>query len=208
MRDRYLPLLFAVIICCFGCTSNQSVESESATQTEEAETPAPPATTPASSALASGSSETVVLEDGIASPRKEMRGKIGDALITINYGSPSVKGREVWGGLVPYGKVWRTGANQATSFTVSQDVEIGGGKLPAGTYGLFTIPESGKCTVIFNENSEQWGSGSYEDGKDVLRVEVATKELPEASETMEFKVEGEEILLMWDKLAVPFKVGG
>ena len=213
MRDLYLGFLLTAVLGCFGCTANQSAESNATAQTEETETPAAepqdePASAPAPADIADGTYETSVLKDGIASPRKELRGRIGDAMITINYGSPSVKGRDIWGGLVPYGRVWRTGANEATSITLSQDVKVGDGTLPAGTYGFFTIPEDGKCTVIFNENAEQWGSGSYEEGKDVLRVEVNTEEAAEASETMEFMIEGDKIVLVWDKLSIPFKVSG
>ncbi|RMG72406.1 MAG: DUF2911 domain-containing protein, partial [Bacteroidetes bacterium] len=101
-----------------------------------------------------------------------MSGSIGTAEITINYGSPAAKGRTLWGDLVPYGAVWRTGANEATTFTVSQDVTIEGQTLPAGTYSLFTIPGESDWTIIFNKTAEQWGAYEYDEAADALRVKV------------------------------------
>ncbi len=212
MRNLLLGFLLTSILFGFGCTANQSTSD---TASEEVETPTEetttekqeePMATPAPVDLANGSYQTTVLKDGIASPLKEMKGKAGNADITITYGSPSVKGRELWGGLVPFGKVWRTGANEATSFETQQDVQVGGGSLPAGKYGFFTIPESDKWTIIFNKNYQQWGSGSYSEADDVLRVEVKPKEIGTTSETMEFIVEGDEVILQWGNLAVPMNI--
>jgi hypothetical protein len=98
--------------------------------------------------------------------------KVGGVKVTINYSQPSVKGREIFGDLVPYGKVWRTGANEATTLTVSKEVTIGGKKLAAGTYALFTIPGEKEWTIILNSESKQWGSYKHDKDKDVLRVTV------------------------------------
>src|SRR4051812_3645735 len=87
----------------------------------------------------------------LASPRDTVMGKVDDVVVTVNYGSPSVKGRKIWGRLVPYNQVWRTGANEATTFSVSKDVLVEGKPLAAGTYGLFTIPGENDWTVIFNK---------------------------------------------------------
>src|SRR5438067_13264250 len=88
----------------------------------------------------------------IASPRDSVSGKAAGSTITINYGSPSVKGRKIWGGLEAYGKVWRAGANEATTFTTTKDIKVEGKPLAAGTYGFFLIPnENGTWTVIFNK---------------------------------------------------------
>ena len=89
------------------------------------------------------------------SPAETVSGKAGNATVTIAYGSPSVKGRKVWGDLVPYGKVWRTGANDATTIEFSSDVKIEGQALAKGKYALFTIPEETGWTIIFNKNSKQ-----------------------------------------------------
>lgn len=136
------------------------------------------------------------------SPPAEVKGKIGSTDIMIAYSSPAVKGRKIWGELVPYGKVWRTGANEATVFETSADIMINGSKLPAGKYGLFTIPGEKSWTVIFNSVSQQWGAYQYDATKDVLRVE-ATPEMGEFQERMTFSIEENKIVLAWEKLRLP-----
>ena len=141
------------------------------------------------------------------SPPRQASGSIGTASIVIDYGSPSVRGREIWGDLVPYGEVWRTGANEATTFEVSEDILVEGEPLPAGKYGLFTIPGEDSWTVIFNKVPDQWGAGNYDAAEDALRVEVTPQPLDEPVEEMEFTVEDGQIVLRWADLAVPVQVG-
>lgn len=150
-------------------------------------------------------------EKAPASPPATASGKIGKAEVTIKYSSPAVKGREIWGGLVPYGKVWRTGANEATTITFSNDVIVEGQKLNAGTYALFTIPGENEWTIIFNKTAKQWGAFKYDQGEDALRVKVK----PVASKTMnermkiDVKSKGKSagvVTIMWEKVAVPFNV--
>jgi hypothetical protein len=151
--------------------------------------------------------ETVIIKDKIPSPQKEMRGKIGNETITVSFGSPSVKGRTVWGDLVPYDVVWRTGANEATTFESAKDLSVQGEKLAAGKYGVFTIPsESGEWTVIFNSVYEQWGAYEYDESKDVLRVKATSKTLEKSVEGMDFVVEGNSLVLKWEKLALPIQL--
>ena len=150
--------------------------------------------------------ETVVLNSNIPSPRKEMKGMVGQTNITINYGSPSVKGRKVWDGLVPYGKVWRTGANEATTINLSADVMVEGKKLAAGKYGLFTLPNTNEWVIIFNSVHDQWGSSNYDQAKDVLRVNVAPKTSNESTEALEFILDGNNMVMKWEKLSVPFQI--
>ena len=141
--------------------------------------------------------------------RKSKNGKtegmIDGVKIVAEYGRPNVKGREVWGGLVPYGKVWRTGADEASTISFSADVMIGGKKLTAGTYGLFTIPGEDEWVVIFNQVTEQWGAYDYEAKKDALRVAVKPK-MTEHVESMDVVIEGSSVMLRWEKLAVAFEV--
>ncbi len=139
------------------------------------------------------------------SPPAEVKGKIGKAEIMIAYSSPAVKDREIWGGLVPYGKVWRTGANEATVFETSADINVNGSNLPAGKYGLFTIPGEKSWTVIFNSVSDQWGAYNYDASKDVLRVE-AIPEMGEFQERMMFTVEKKAVVLAWEKLRLPLNI--
>jgi len=142
-----------------------------------------------------------------ASPAMTATGKIKDANITIAYSSPSVKERKVWGELVPYNKVWRAGANEATTFETSKDITVQGKKLPAGKYSFFLIPkESGIWTAVFNKEPKQWGAYKYEESKDALRVDVKTKALPTTQETLVYKVNSNGFTMDWDKISVPVEI--
>jgi len=127
--------------------------------------------------------------------------------VTINYAQPAVKGRNVWAGdLAPYGKVWRTGANDATTFEVNKDVTINGKALKAGKYALFTIPGEKEWTVIFNKTAKQWGAYSYKEADDVLRVTAKSDSAP-MTERFTIKAENSGIItMMWDKIKVSFTV--
>jgi len=143
------------------------------------------------------------------SPPAEVSGKLGSIGILINYSRPSVDGRTIWGDLVPYDEVWRTGANEATYLEITNDILIEGKKLKAGRYSLFTIPGEKEWTIIFNSKWKQWGAHTYNKKKDVLRVNV----IPEKSEktevlTFSIKAKGNEgqIILKWDELMIPIKI--
>lgn len=142
-----------------------------------------------------------------ASPAATATGKIKDATITIAYSSPSVKGRTIWGGLEAYDKVWRAGANEATTFETSKDITVQGKKLPAGKYSFFLIPkQSGTWTAIFNKEPKQWGAYKYEEAKDALRVDVKTKALPATQETLVYKINSNGFTMDWDKISVPVEI--
>jgi hypothetical protein len=141
----------------------------------------------------------------LASPRDSVSGTINGAHISINYGSPSVRGRIVWGGLVPADSVWRTGANEATRFTTDKDIKVESQTLPAGTYSLFTIPEGDKWIIIFNSVANQWGAFKYDAGKDVLRVTVVPKPA-EMHERLVYGINDKGFTLTWEKLTVPVSV--
>jgi hypothetical protein len=140
-----------------------------------------------------------------ASPPAKVSGKAGNANITIAYSQPSVKGRVVFGDLVPYGKVWRTGANEATVFETDSDIMVEGKKLAAGKYALFTIPGEKSWTIIFNKTWNQWGSFKYKEEDDVLKVEVKPQSAP-MTEMMTFSIANNKVKLMWEKTAVEFSV--
>ena len=136
---------------------------------------------------------------------------VGDLKIDINYNAPSVRGRELWGALVPLGKVWRTGANSATTFEVNQDVLINGQALAAGKYALFTIPADGEWTIIFNKEANQWGAYSYDKGQDALRITTKTGTTQELVEQMTFEVGDNDesvgvVSFMWGNLRTSFNV--
>ncbi len=147
-------------------------------------------------------------------PRVSQRGtvtqRIGLTDITITYHRPAVGGREIWGKTVPYGKVWRAGANENTTITFSDDVSVEGKPLAAGTYGLHTIPDKDQWTIIFSKNSTSWGSFSYDEKEDALRVNSK----PQAADFREaltytfeeLKPDSAAATLRWEKLAVPFHI--
>lgn len=129
------------------------------------------------------------------------------ANLIINFSQPAVKGRNVWeGNLAPYGKVWRTGANDAPTFEVNKDVMINGKALKAGKYALFTIPGEQEWTIIFNKTSKQWGAYGYKEADDALRV-TAKSEANEMNERFTIKAENSGMVsMMWDKVKVGFMV--
>ena len=142
----------------------------------------------------------------IPSPRDSVSGVAGGAHIKIWYGSPSVKGRTIYGSLEPWDKVYRAGANEATTFTTSKNIMVEGKLLPAGKYGFFVIPkENGKWTVIFNKTAMQWGAFKYDESKDQLRVTVTVKSIP-LQERMVYKLTPMGFSMDWDKTSVPVSV--
>ena len=141
------------------------------------------------------------------SPAATATGKSGDATITVSYSQPAVKGRKIWGDLVPFDKVWRTGANDATTIEFTKDVKIEGQALKAGTYALFTIPtEGGEWTIIFNKTAKQWGSYDYKDKEDALRVKVKSEKSKSFAERLTFDVKDKNVMMCWENLCVSFKV--
>jgi hypothetical protein len=145
------------------------------------------------------------------SPNAAVSQTVGVTDVRITYGRPSVKGRDVFGGLVPYGEVWRTGANEATTISFSNDVRIEGEPLEAGTYGLFTVPGRDSWTVIFNETAEQWGAYEYDESRDALRVNVEPTDAPHPHEQMSFHFgdvtdRSATAALVWDETRVPVRI--
>lgn len=140
------------------------------------------------------------------SPPATLIAGIGSSEITINYSQPSVKGRTIGKEIAPFGEVWRTGANEATTFETSKDIQIAGKELKAGKYALFTIPGEKEWTLIFNSESSQWGAYKYEEAKDVLRVNVKPGKTKSFTEQMTFAQNGDNISLMWGDVQVEFSV--
>lgn len=142
----------------------------------------------------------------VASPADSVSGKIGKANVEIKYSSPSVKGRKIWGALVPFDQVWRAGANKATVFTTSADILVEGKPLSAGTYSLFMIPTALNWTVIFNKTSDQWGAYKYEEGQDALRVSVKPKKVSAAKERLTYTINKGGFVLQWENISVPVSI--
>lgn len=163
----------------------------------------------------SETTETVA-EDAVVESTSEQRpspievkeGQIGGKQVKLQYGSPAVKGRTIWGDLVPYNVVWRTGANEATYVDFSSDMVVEGQTIKAGKYSIFTIPkESGNWTVIFNSDwNLEHGHFQYNEKNDVLRVEVAPVWESTSSERLSIDLEAPGIVVRWEKLKLPVSI--
>lgn len=146
-----------------------------------------------------------------ASPVSKLEQRIGLTDISIRYSRPSVKDRKVWGDIVPYRAVWRTGANACTVVSFSDNVSINGQFLPAGEYSFFTIPTENEWTVIFNKNTKLWGSDGYKQEEDVLRLNIKPDMNAPFTETMLFafdniKIDAADLQLMWANMKLSFRV--
>jgi hypothetical protein len=141
-----------------------------------------------------------------ASPAATTTGKVGSTDVTIKYSSPSVKGRQIYGGLVPYGQVWRAGANEATTIEFSKDVTVQGKKLAAGTYAFFVIPTEKDWTVIFNKTAKQWGAFKYDEKQDALRVTATPRKAATMAEALVYEVNKAGIVLRWENLELPVAI--
>src|SRR4028119_1241206 len=143
-----------------------------------------------------------------ASPAALVKTAVGTSDVTLNYHRPGVKGRKIWGELVPFGQVWRLGANNATTITFADSVKVEGKDVPAGTYGLFAIPAQDKWTLILNKEAQQWGAYSYKQEQDLVRFDVKPQTGP-FTEWMVFNItpagEGKAVVEMaWENVRVPF----
>ncbi len=157
------------------------------------------------------SAQTPKVDFPAASPACTLKQRIGLTDIEVEYSRPGIKGRTIFGGIVPYGQVWRTGANEATKITFSTAVKLDGQDVPAGSYALFTIPGENEWTIILSKNSSQFGAFQYDPKDDLVRFQVAPKEMAETIETftIEFnrvRDDSAELNLVWDKTVVPMKI--
>jgi tetratricopeptide (TPR) repeat protein len=156
------------------------------------------------------SAQSLVLDLPLQSQRAQISQRIGITDITIDYHRPLANDRKVWDGLVPYGKVWRAGANENTTITFSDPVQIEGKALDKGTYGLHMIPNADEWTIIFSKNSTSWGAFTYDQAEDALRVTVKPKAADMHNAlTYDFdqlQPDSAVVELEWEKVAVPFKV--
>jgi len=192
-----------------------------------------------SAALFVCSSITIAVAQ-VTTPRPSQKAivmqRIGVTDVTITYSRPGVKGRKIWGDplpgqesktaeatldnqnvrpkdavIVPWGHVWRTGANEATTFVVTDDVVINGGKLPAGSYSLHTIPNKDEWTLVFNGTANQWGSFDYDPAKDTLRVKTKPQWLNDSQEWLQYTFDpvtenSAQVNIRWEKINVPFTI--
>lgn len=139
------------------------------------------------------------------SPPRTAETSVNGNKIVIDYSSPAVKNRSIWGDLVPYGKVWRTGANEATTISFQDTVTIEKQQVPPGKYALFTIPGEKEWTIIFNSVWDQWGAYNYDQSKDVVRFTVKPKNSKELAERFAIDVNKiGEVMIRWEYLEVGF----
>jgi hypothetical protein len=146
-----------------------------------------------------------------ASPKQQAMAMVGENHIHIEYSAPSVRGRVIWGGLVPYGKVWSTGAHKATSVNFPEAVIINGTEIPAGKYGFFTIPGKETWTIIINKVWDMHLADDYQETEDEIRFEVTPEKLAEIQEVLNYSVvsTGDEvgaISVAWEHLKISFEV--
>lgn len=141
-----------------------------------------------------------------ASPLVNKTDSFENIEVKINYGETSMKGREIFGNLVPYGKVWRTGANEASVIEFNKDVKLNGKLVKAGKYSLFTIPGEEKWTIILNSIWDQWGAYNYDESKDVIRFEVEAEEV-EKHEKLNITLSKEGMIqIIWEETMVEFQL--
>jgi hypothetical protein len=145
----------------------------------------------------------------VPSPKARVEQRVGLTDVTIEYSRPAVGGRQIWGGLVPSDKVWRSGANAATSITFSKDVEIAGKSVKAGEYAIFSIPSSPEWTIIINSNEGQKGSTEYKENLDVVRIKAKPLTMNMPKERLEFTIDPVSddeglVTLRWEFLSVSF----
>lgn len=139
-----------------------------------------------------------------ASPRDSVKATIGGATVSINYGRPSMRGRTIMGELVPWGQVWRTGANEATTLVTTKSLMFGSAMIPAGTYTLYTVPAKDGWKLIINKQTGQWGT-EYHQEQDLIRVDMKVEALTAPVEMFTIKIEskgtGGTLRLEWEKTA-------
>jgi tetratricopeptide (TPR) repeat protein len=144
------------------------------------------------------------------SPKIIKEEKVGLVQVKLEYGQPSVRGREIFGALIPYDKVWRTGANSSTKIHFDSDVYLNEQKVPQGSYALYSIPEKLEWTIIISENTGLWGAGGYSEKDDLLRIKVPVVQLNDKVETLsihfeEFNANGANLVIVWEnsKVVIP-----
>ncbi|MEQ9591491.1 MAG: DUF2911 domain-containing protein [Cyclobacteriaceae bacterium] len=144
------------------------------------------------------------------SPLSMVTSRYKDTYLKITYSQPQAKERVVFGGLVPYGKVWRTGANEATELTVTHPITVNGTEINAGTYSIFTVPDKNKWTIIFNSDLGQWGSYNYNEKKDVIRFDVPVQKINQPEEAFKIQIDplnNKAIVSMrWEHTQVSFEI--
>lgn len=191
MKYLLTPLFFSFFL--LSCTANESSE-QGANQPKDTAEKAPAANVTSTKSIPS-----------------ETTGTVGSAVVKINYHAPAVRGRVIWGGLVPYNSVWVTGAHKATTLEVNSDFKVGDKMIPAGKYAIFTIPGKDEWTLIINKNWNQHLADDYSEAEDMVRLKVKPQTTGEVTERLKYEIKEREnekadIAISWEKLTVSFPI--
>lgn len=183
-----------------ACTQSAAKAPEASSEPAEA---APAEVAPAAAAEAPEAAELTTREDDSerASKNGRLEGELGGVPVVVEYGRPQTKGRAIFGGLVPYGEVWRTGADEATTVRFEAPARIGETTVEPGTYALFTIPGEKSWTFILNRVARQWGAYKYDEKADVVRVSAKPSKA-EMTEVLSFETDGNRLVMKWADVAV------
>ncbi len=200
MKNIYLIATFLSITVVTSCSQKKEKKTETVQSASE--------TKPVESVVIKPQTERDTLKGSV---RAVATGKIGNSMITINYHSPAVRGRVIWGGLVPFDQVWVTGAHKATSIEFEGTVKIGGVELLAGKYALFTIPSKTEWTIILNKNWDQHLTDNYSLNEDVVRIKVKPETEENNQERLRYLIEPAEdskgeIVIYWEMLEISIPV--
>jgi Protein of unknown function (DUF2911) len=203
MKNSLLLFCLISVYGLMSCSEKKSVEEKTTEQT------APPSAEVLDEGVVIGKQ---LQEDTLKGSLKAYaKGKAGDAEIKITYHSPAVRSRIVWGGLVPFDKVWVTGAHMATTFEINKDFEVDGKNIPAGKYAIFTIPGKEIWTFILNKNWQQHLTDEYDTKDDVVRVVVKPETEEPHQERLRYSIEEEgdsesEIVMYWEKIELTLSI--
>lgn len=143
------------------------------------------------------------------SPRIKTEQQVGLANVKLDYGQPNKQGRVIFGKLIPYNKLWRTGANASTKISIDSDIVLGGMAIPKGDYALYSIPDKNEWTIIINSDTKLWGTAGYDEGKDVVRFTAVPSKLEDTKETFQiyfedFHANGAKMVIAWENTKVSF----
>lgn len=208
---RTTPILTLGLLLAGGCAkTTETTTEEAAAEKAPASAPASEPTEAEEPAMAEGEGEIApppprADDADRASKNGRLEAEIGGVPVIVQYGRPQVKGRTIFGDLIPYGKVWRTGADEATTLTLMEDATIAGEPVEAGTYALFTMPGKETWTVILNSVPKQWGAYKHDPSKDVLRAEVEA-ESDDPTEVLTFEADDDALVLAWADVEVTIPI--
>jgi hypothetical protein len=202
---------YAVLIFLLLSSTVSAKQTEAAGKVAELQQPQPRKVKNGAAYAEEVNSGKIKKDDFIGSPNRKVFASFGDCYVSITYSSPGVRGRTIWGKLVPYNKIWVTGANQATAITFNRDVRINKRKILAGTYALFTIPGEKEWVIILNKNTDQHLTDDYSRKEDVLRFTVKPAESPSIVQRLTYNIVPKNdhaagINMTWEKRVISFAV--